>query len=87
MVLNRRGASKKTELSPKDFETAVEMKPDAIIPHAPDLFGAASNNGQMLGQVNRKHKSVETLRKLAILVGGRQTGQTVSYTHLRAHET
>ena len=77
MVLNRRGASKKTELSPKDFETAVEMKPDVIIPHAPDLFGTASNNGQMLGQVNRKHKSVETLRKLAMLVGGRQTGQKV----------
>jgi pilus assembly protein CpaE len=77
MVLNRRGASKKTELSPKDFETAVEMKPVAIIPHAPELFGTASNNGQMLGQVNRKHKSVETLRKLAILVGGRQTGQKV----------
>ena len=77
MVLNRRGASKKTELSPKDFETAVEMKPDAIIPHAPDLFGTASNNGQMLGQVNRKHKSVETLRRLAMLLGGRQTGQKV----------
>ena len=77
LVLNRRGASKKTELSPKDFETAVEMKPDAIIPHAPELFGTASNNGQMVGQVNRKHKSVIELHKLAILVGGRQTEQKV----------
>jgi pilus assembly protein CpaE len=75
MVLNHHGAFKKTELSPKDFETAVETKPDIIIPHAPALFGTASNNGQMVGQVSGKHKSVEALRELAILVSGRQPQQ------------
>ena len=75
MVLNHHGAFKKTELSPKDFETAMESKPDIIIPHAPTLFGTASNNGQMVGQVNSKHKSVEALRELAILVSGRQPQQ------------
>ena len=71
MVLNHQGAFKKTELSPKDFETAIEIEPDVVIPHAPVLFGTASNNGQMVGQVNGKHKSVEALQELAILVSGR----------------
>jgi pilus assembly protein CpaE len=75
LVLNHQGAYKKTELSPKDFETAIEMKPDIVIPHAAALFGTASNNGQMVGQVNGKHKSVEALRNLAILVSGRQPQQ------------
>ena len=65
----------KVELSPKDFETALEVKPDAIIPHAPALFGTASNNGQMLGQVSGKHKSVDVLLELAQLVSGRQPQQ------------
>jgi pilus assembly protein CpaE len=77
MVLNHHGAFKKSELSPKDFETATGAKPDIIIPHAPALFGTASNNGQMVGQVGAKHKSVEALRELAILVSGRQSQQKV----------
>ncbi len=77
MILNHQGAFKKTELSPKDFETAVEVKPDVIIPHAPALFGTASNNGQMAGQVSGKHKSVEAMRELALLVSGRQPQQKV----------
>lgn len=77
MVLNHHGAFKKTELTPKDFETAVEMKPDAIIPHAPGLFGTASNNGQMVGQVSGKHKAVDVLRDFSILVSGRQPQQKV----------
>jgi pilus assembly protein CpaE len=77
MILNHQGAFKKTELSPKDFETAVEVKPDIIIPHAPALFGTASNNGQMAGQVSGKHKSVEAMRELALLVSGRQSQQKV----------
>jgi pilus assembly protein CpaE len=77
MVLNHHGAFKKTELSPKDFETATGVKPDIIIPHDPNLFGTAANNGQMVGQVNAKHKVVEALRELAILVSGRQPQQKV----------
>jgi len=77
LVLNHHGAFKKTELSPKDFEAATGVKPDVIIPHAPVLFGTAANNGQMVGQVDAKHKSAEALRELAILVSGRQPQQKV----------
>ena len=75
MVLNHHGAFKKTELTPKDFETATDVAADIVIPHAPQLFGTAANNGQMVGQVNAKHKSVEALRELALLVSGRQPQQ------------
>ena len=82
MVLNHQGAFKKTELSPKDFETATEIKPDMVIPHDPGLFGTAANNGQMVGQVNARHKSVDALRELAHLVSGRQSQQRVKKTLL-----
>jgi pilus assembly protein CpaE len=53
----------------------MDMKPDVIIPHAPSVFGAALNNGQMIGEVNSKHKSAESLRELALIVSGRQPQQ------------
>lgn len=75
MVLNHAGAYKKTELSPKDFENALEKEPDLVIPHDPSLFGAASNNGQMVGELSPKHKAVEGLRQFALSVSGRQPAQ------------
>ena len=75
LVLNHAGAFKKTELTPRDFENAVEMTPDVVLQHDPNLFGAASNNGQMLGEVNRRHKLVEQVRQLALNVGGRQPAE------------
>ncbi len=71
-MLNHAGAFKKTELTPRDFENAVEMTPETVLQHDPNLFGAASNNGQMLGEVNRRHKLSEQVRQLALKLGGRQ---------------
>lgn len=72
MVLSKSGLAKRTELSSKDFETAVEMKPVAVVPFEPNLFGQASNNGQMLGEVNKRHRVVETVRQLAVQLSGRR---------------
>jgi pilus assembly protein CpaE len=72
MVLNHEGAFKKTELSPKDFENATDLQPDVRVPHDPNLFGSAGNNGQMIGQVNAKNKASEAVRELAIRVSGKQ---------------
>jgi len=72
LVLNHAGAYKRSELSAKDFENAVEIAPAMVVPHDPNLFGAASNNGQMLGEVNRRHKVVEQIRQFSVLLGGRQ---------------
>lgn len=75
MVLNHAGAYKKTELSPKDFENALEKEPDLVVPHDPALFGAAGNNGQMIGELNPRHKAVEALRAFALSLSGRQPTQ------------
>ena len=75
MVLNHAGAYKKTELSPKDFENALEKEPDLVMPHDPALFGTAGNNGQMIGELNPKHKAVESLRDFALKISGRQPAQ------------
>lgn len=72
LVLNHAGAFKRSELSAKDFENAVELAPAMVLPHDPNLFGAAANNGQMLGEVNRRHKVSEQIRQFAIMLGGRQ---------------
>jgi pilus assembly protein CpaE len=71
-VLNHAGAYKKTELSTKDFENALEIEPDLTIPHDPNLFGTAANNGQLIGQVNERAKANEAFRELAHTVSGRR---------------
>ena len=72
VVLNHVGLSKKTELSPKDFEEAIGEAPALLIAHDPALFGTASNNGQMVGQVNARSKVSQGFRDLAVSLTGRQ---------------
>lgn len=72
VVLNHFGLSKKTELSPKDFEEAIGEAPALVIAHDPALFGTASNNGQMVGQVNARSKVSQGFRDLAVSLTGRQ---------------
>lgn len=71
IVLNRAGAFKKTELAAKDFEQGIDAKPALVVPHDPALFGTAANNGQMVGEVNKRSKVVEGFRTLASTVSGR----------------
>ena len=72
LALNHMGAFKKTELTPKDFETAIEKEADLVLAHEPGLFGEASNNGQTLAEVSGRHKVVEGLREFSQLITGRQ---------------
>jgi pilus assembly protein CpaE len=75
VVLNHAGAYKRTELSPKDFENALEVEPDLVMPHDPVLFGTAGNNGQMIGEFNPRHKAVDALRQFALSISARQPAQ------------
>ena len=43
----------------------------AVIPFDAKLFGTASNNGQMIGEVEASNKITETLNDLARSVTGR----------------
>jgi len=71
VVLNHSGLSRKTEVPAKEFEEAMGVAPVAMVPHDVIVFGQAANNGQMLGDVNRKHKAVESYIALAKALTGR----------------
>ena len=68
LVINQQGAYRKTELSEKDFETAVGGTAALVIAHDPVLFGTAANNGQIIGALKPKDKVVEGFNELAKLV-------------------
>ncbi len=71
LLLNKTGESKKTELSAKDFMEAAGIHSVLAVPYAPDVFGNALNNGQMIGEVAKTHAAAEALRKVAAHVSGR----------------
>jgi pilus assembly protein CpaE len=74
VVLNHVGAFKRTEVPVKEFQDAIGGKPSLVLPHDAILFGTAANNGQMIGEVNAKHKVVEQLRDFAAGLSGRGAG-------------
>jgi len=74
LVLNKLDQMKKTQLSLKDFEEALKLKPAVAIPFDP-AFGDALNEGQMLGK-RAKGKLAEGLAALAALAGPRAQRQT-----------
>ncbi len=69
--LNQVGVPKRPEIKPADFARALEDDPVAIIPFDPAIFGTASNNGQMIGEVSSGHKTTELFRQLAQHMTGR----------------
>jgi pilus assembly protein CpaE len=75
VILNKVGAHAKTELSAKDFVTALEQPPALVIPNDPAVFELASNNGAMIGEVSRCPKIVDLFERLALLVSGRQAAK------------
>ncbi|WP_246329236.1 AAA family ATPase [Chthonobacter rhizosphaerae] len=71
LVINQVGVPKRPEIKPDDFRKALEIELAAVIPFDPALFGAASNNGQMIAEVNAKSPIAETFTDLARRVMGR----------------
>lgn len=55
LVLNKVGVLKRPEISPDDFAGALDLDVIAGIPFEPQLFGTASNNGQMISELDAKH--------------------------------
>ena len=68
LVLNKANIARRPEISPRDFATALDLSPAVIIDFDPALFGAAANNGLMIGEVARKAKAVEQFRMLATML-------------------
>ncbi|BBU62681.1 pilus assembly protein [Methylosinus sp. C49] len=77
LVLNFVGVPKRPEIAVADFAKAIEMEPSAIIPFDPKLFGAASNNGQMIAEVDPGSKIIEQFDALGREVTGRAVSRKV----------
>jgi pilus assembly protein CpaE len=73
--LNQVGVAKRPEIKPADFSKALDDKPAALIPFEPNLFGTASNNGQMIAELSASHRVAEAFRQLAHLLNGRSEGR------------
>ena len=71
LVLNGVGLPKRPELKPADFETALELTLLAALPFDAQLFGAAGNNGQMIGEMDAAAKPAETFAEIARILLGR----------------
>lgn len=71
LVMNQVGVPKRPEISVADFVAPLELQPSAIIPFEPALFGTASNNGQMISEMDAKNAINEHFDFVAQLVTGK----------------
>jgi len=71
VVVNMAGCPKKPDIPLKDFSDALGAAPVLVLPFEPALFGAASNHGQMIAEVEPKSKASEGFAHLAATLTGR----------------
>jgi pilus assembly protein CpaE len=71
LILNKMSTPKRREISPMDFETALNVQPVAQIPFDAETFGNAANNGQMLAEYKARNELVDVFDLVAQLVTGR----------------
>ncbi len=71
LVLNGVGMHRRPEIEIADFAKAVETDPAAVIPFDAKLFGTASNNGQMIAEVDADAGTTAIFHNLGRVVTGR----------------
>jgi pilus assembly protein CpaE len=71
LIVNQVGVPKRPEISAADFAEPLGLTPLASIPFDPQLFGNASNNGRMLGEMEAQHQVVQILNDMAHVLTGR----------------
>lgn len=76
LVINQVGMPKRPEIKIDDFKKALEIAPAAIISFDPHLFGTATNNGQMIAELNAKSPVAAQFDLLASQVAGRDTSKS-----------
>jgi pilus assembly protein CpaE len=70
-ALNQVGVAKRPEIKVAEFAKAIEDDPVAVIPFDPQLFGLASNNGQMIAEIAANHKIADMFHQMALRLTGR----------------
>ncbi|MFZ0730507.1 MAG: AAA family ATPase [Methylovirgula sp.] len=71
LVFNLVGVPKRPEIAIADFVKAIDLEMSGVVNFDPRLFGTASNNGQMIAEVEPASKANETISELAKIVTGR----------------
>lgn len=71
LIINQMGMPKRPEISAEDFAEPLGITPMAVIPFDPLLFGNASNNGRMLGEMDAKSPIVGSIGEIAHVLTGR----------------
>jgi pilus assembly protein CpaE len=69
--LNQVGMPKRPEITAREFAKTIESQPIAAIPFDSRMFGAAANNGQMIAEINAKHRTTEMFLQIAQRLTGR----------------
>jgi pilus assembly protein CpaE len=72
LVLNMANMAKRPEISLKEFEDALGIKALTVIEFDPETFGQASNNGQMIEELNSRAKSAPAFREIAMTLAHRK---------------
>jgi pilus assembly protein CpaE len=72
IVLNMVGVPKRPEIPMKDFGEALGLAPSFVVPFEPAIFGAASNNGQMVAELAPESKAGLAMDQLAQMLCGRE---------------
>jgi pilus assembly protein CpaE len=69
--LNQVGTPKRPEISASEFAKAIESRPIAAIPFDSRMFGTAANNGQMIAEISKGHRTTKMLLQIAQQLTGR----------------
>jgi pilus assembly protein CpaE len=71
IILNQVGMPKRPEIAPSEFPKALKLDLAAVIPFDAQLFGTATNNGQMIAEVQAKGKITDSFSDLASVLTGK----------------
>src|SRR5579872_1632939 len=69
--INQVGMHKRAEIEVKAFAKTMESQPLAVIPFDSKLFSTAANNGQMIAEVSKSHRTTELFQNMANRLAGR----------------
>lgn len=72
LVVNMMGVPKRPEIPTKDFAAAIEVEPSVVLQFDPQLFGTASNNGQMISETDSSAAPSIAIDQLASQISGRE---------------
>jgi len=72
VVLSMVGVPKRPEVPIKEFAEALGIQPACVVGFEPNVFGAASITGQMLGEIAPESRAAAQVDQLATLLTGRE---------------